>query len=154
MPDLYGFSALQANAIGIEEWWTESWIARIAAWEGLYPAQKHAAVRRLIYDQALFVNARQHIEACVPVVFTEQASVQLVSAISADVRMTVDPGLGWLLLFDENGQITDSHLDARTNLHSLTGSKFPPLHIIVIAQAAIEQFARCTTMLRWIAGDR
>jgi len=150
LPDLHGFGAYER---AVEEWWTEAWIARIASWEGLYQNQKRAAVRRLIADPAMLADARAHIGACASTVFTEQATVHLISATGAEVMMKEQPGLRWILVFDDDGQIVDSFLGARMGKYEHEG-KFPPLHIVLAVMPVIEQFARCNAMFNWLAGTR
>jgi hypothetical protein len=148
------------------EWWTEAWAAAIANWWGVDVTTRQRALARLAADSSL----RVHVPNCsLRLEFQGDLHVTLnAKAYVRDVTAAVDPSLAdatmatislsgianmWHVHFDNAGSIIRIVPFRATHLAINTPDEVPPLHVMIEAQGAIDEFARCNAAIRWLAGE-
>jgi hypothetical protein len=145
-----------------DELWTESWAASIVNWKGVDVATRTRALNHVAADPSL----REYLRDWPTV--SRSAGHVVGLELSASTRIWIfSPGVAhltivlnpldrrkavesWNFAFDVHGQITGFETG-----EFCTGEKLddvPPLHVMIQVQGAINELARCSAVIRWLAG--
>ena len=144
-----------------DELWTESWAANIVNWKGVNVGIRLRALEHAAADPSL----REHLRVWPSVIGSTVSNVGLNLSTSTRVWVRV-PNMAYLMVlanpldrwtdvktweidFDDYGQIVDlrsSHWRQDQEM------PMPPLHVMIEVQGAINELARCSSVIRWLAG--